>query len=76
MPTNLSAVVARLVPRSVRRAVTLVFSLLWIASVWSLLKNRDEPRWLELLFLVGFGLCIVIDRTARKAEEQTELEHD
>ena len=70
MRTSGSTLVARLLPRPVRRVITLIYVVVWIATIYALIRGYDEPRWLELLWMITFGLYIVIDRVAGWAEEQ------
>jgi hypothetical protein len=71
MQTSGSTLVARLLPRPVRRVLTLICAAVWVATIYALVRGHDEPRWLELVWVITFGLYIVIDRIARWAEEQT-----
>jgi hypothetical protein len=74
MQTSGSTLIARILPRPVRRMITLVYAAIWVATIYALVRGHYEPRWLELLAVVTFGLYIVIDRLGRWAEEQTEPE--
>jgi hypothetical protein len=76
MRISRSSLVARFFPRRVRRAIALVYSVVWIGYVWRVFRGDDGPRWLELLFLITLGLYIVIDRVARQVVEQTAPDHD
>jgi hypothetical protein len=73
MHTGGSTLVARLLPRPVRRVITMIYAVVWIATIYALLRGDHEPRWLELLAVITFGFYIVIDRLGRWAEDKTDL---
>jgi hypothetical protein len=71
MQSSGSTLVARLLPRRVRRGITFICAVVWIATIYALVRGHDGPRWLELLWVITSGLYIAIDRVARWAEAHT-----